>query len=154
MQALESVVTVAASAVSIARDLGLLGPLGVALVWFLASTWVFYVLYMVYAGYMVAVRSGARVRRLTRWMLYPVVLAGYLLDVVWNCTFGSLLFFEWPWAADGRSLASALTRENHPLKWTFTRRLRSHYYDNPTSWRTKQAAWWATYLNPFDPGHV
>jgi len=138
---------------NVLRDFGLLGPIARAVGWFIALTWLFYVLYMVYAGYMVAIRSGARIRRLTRWALYPVVGFGYLLDVAWNCVFGSLLFWEWPWAMDGRSLASSLTRDNHPLKWTFTRRLRSHAYDLP-SWRRTQAAWWATYLNPFDPGHV
>lgn len=142
MSEIESILRLVSSVFGIADSLGLTGPLIKGVLVFLASTWVFYLFYMVYCGYMVAVRDGARVRRLTRWMLYPAVAVGYLLDVLWNSVFGSLLFWQVPWYPGA----------GHPLKWTFTRRLR--YWKDNAGWRGDQARWWATYLNPFDPGHV
>lgn len=107
----------------------------------LIASQVFYLLFMVYASYASAVAAGRPIHKLTLVLIGPPVMLGYLLDVVWNCVLGSLLFLEPPWAVGG-----------HPLKWTFTRRLRRHKFS--ASWRGRQSAFWASLLNPFDPGHV
>lgn len=112
------------------------------LIWkVLLLTNIFYLLFLVYAAVNSARERGAKINPLTYVATVPWVAAGYLLDVLWNCTLGSLLFLEAPWAVGG-----------HPLKWTFTRRLRRH--KDKQDWRGKQARFWASLLNPFDQGHV
>lgn len=107
-----------------------------------AVTWLFYILFMVYSGFIRAKKSGAEIPKLSYALVAPVVAFGLVLDITWNVVFGSMLFLQVPWYPGS----------GHPLKWTFTRRLR-YWKDDPT-WRGKQARWWASHLNPFDPGHV
>lgn len=107
----------------------------------LGATWLFYLLFLVYAAVDEARDAGRAIPRLAKLLIYPAIAFGYLLDVAWNCTLGSLLFLEPPFAGGG-----------HPLKWTFTARLKRHR--DRADWRGRQARWWASLLNPFDPGHV
>lgn len=106
-------------------------------------TWGFYIGFLVYAAVWQAKERGEKIHWLTWLMVAPVIVVGYLVDVVWNWTLGSLLFLEPPWTVKGNAFSL-----------TFTRRLNRHYDANNNSWRGKQARFWAQLLNPFDPGHV
>lgn len=42
--------------------------------------------------------AGRTIPRLARALIYPAIAFGYVLDVAWNCTIGSALFLEPPFA--------------------------------------------------------
>ena len=109
-----------------------------ALLWIVGIVWgataTFYLLFMVFASYHTARRAGRPIPVLTYVFIGPPILFGYFLDICWNATLGSLMFWELP-----RAL-------------TFTERLQSH--KNEKGWRGKMARYWASLLNPFDVGHV
>lgn len=115
-------------------------PLNVLVV-ALGGTQAFYLMFLAYAAINRARREGKPIHWLTYVLAGPPIAAFYVFDVCWNCVIGSLIFFEPPWKVGG-----------HPLKWTFTRRLRSHKDD--AGWRGKVARFFAELLNTFDPGHV
>jgi hypothetical protein len=104
----------------------------------LAVTQVFYLLFLVFASWRTAKLAGRPIHWLTYVFIGPPIIGGFVLDLAWNCVFGSLLFLELPWRG-GKD-------------WTFTARLNRWYVD-PT-WRGKQSRFWAQLLNPFDPNHV
>ena len=108
---------------------------------FWGSTVLFYLLFLIWASY-----HQARVwHRAIPWealvLIGPAILFGFVLDVVWNTILGSVLFLEVPWVEDRR-----------PWFWTFTNRLKR--WKNDMTWRGRQARWWASLINPFDPNHV
>lgn len=107
----------------------------------LLYTWVFYLLFLVYCAFDNARERSAKIHVVSYVLGVPAVAFGYVLDVVWNITLGSLLYLEAPWAVGG-----------HPLKWTFTRRLRRHY--GKEGWRGKQTEFWAALILPFDEDHL
>lgn len=64
----------------------------------------------------------------------PWAAVGIALDIVFNATAGTLMFFELP-----RQLM-------------FTSRVKKH--KNDEDWRGDIARWWQKQLNQIDPGHV
>ena len=107
------------------------------------GTWLFYLLYLVYAGYhgaqLRAKAGGPPIKWLAKILVYPVVIVGLVLDVAWNCTIGTVLYLELPWKVENNN-------------WTFTYRVKAH--KGHATWRGKQSSWWAGFLDPFDPGHT
>jgi hypothetical protein len=108
---------------------------------FLVSTYLFWLLYMVFASFHTARRAGLKISWFSYALFLPVLLVGYPLDVLWNTVFGSLFYLEAPWAESWK-----------PWTWTFTGRCIR--WKNDSGWRGKQSMWWASVLNPFDKGHV
>lgn len=86
----------------------------------------------------VAIMHASAIRgRLTLYwkvMLYPLAVAGLLLDVAFNLTFGTLLFRELP-----RELL-------------FTSRCNRHIKGDGS--RKRMAQFWAKQLNQFDEDHI
>lgn len=84
----------------------------------------------------VAIMAAKRVELTRYWkvMLFPLAVAGLALDVLFNLTFGSVMYLELP------------------REWLFTKRCQRHVGD-PGS-RGRMARFWAKQLNLFDPGHV
>jgi hypothetical protein len=89
--------------------------------------------------------------------MVPVVLAFLVLDVLFNATWGTFYFREWPqWQKrDGKR------------EWLFTDRVERHYrtcaYEGPPTAPThvyaytgqqREAVRWAEFLNNVDPQHV
>lgn len=67
-------------------------------------------------------------------MLVPLVLVGFVLDIVFNLTFG-WMFLERP----------------HELM--FSSRVQRHFRQS-VGWRKRLAIFWARNLNVFDAGHI
>ena len=103
---------------------------------FLAILW-----FSVLWAFVAVMHAKARLEELT-WFwkvnLAPLALAGIVLDVVFNYTFGWLMFVEWPWDT-GATLFSGRVQ---------------HHYRHDTGWRLALAAFWARQLNQMDPGHI
>lgn len=71
------------------------------------------------------------------WMYAPLVMVVILLDVLFNATWGSLIYRELP------------------KEWLFTTRTKRHYYgQNSSQHQIDAAERWAYRLNAIDPGHV
>ena len=104
-------------------------------------TEVFYLLFLVFAAYHSARTAGRPIPKIALLLIGPPVAFGYLIDVAWNTTLGTVLFLEAPWAESA-----------NPFAWTFTGRLKRWKDDD--GWRGIEARGWAKLLNPFDPGHV
>jgi hypothetical protein len=69
--------------------------------------------------------------------LLPLAVAGFVLDVAFNLSFGSAMFIELP-----RELL-------------FTSRCKRHYRTTDVShWRYRLARWWRKNLNQFDRNHI
>jgi len=90
------------------------------------STWLFYL----------ALMNASRILDSATWhhkvFIYPMLVVGLPLDVLFNFIIGSLIFLE------------------IPQELLFTARLWRH--KQGSGWRYKRAVWWCdTYLNPFDP---
>lgn len=76
---------------------------------------------------------GERVHFIFLGPLAIGAVVGWLLDVAFNMTIGSLVYLELP----------------HEL--TFTSRCKRH--KKRLDWRSDKAKWWCKQLNKFDPGH-
>lgn len=70
-------------------------------------------------------------------MLAPAVLLGVALDVVFQFTFGWLMFLETPFRGG----------------YLFSGRVK-HHFRNGRGWRLRLAVFWARNLNVFDSKHV
>jgi hypothetical protein len=110
--------------------------------WTLGFVWLFYLNFILFAAWHTAKVAGRPIYWLSTVLLAPPIFIGYLQDLIFNATIGSVLFLEWPWAFDGPRFWS----------WTYTRRCRRHR-DDP-DWQGSIARWTAKVLNPFDEGHV
>ena len=67
--------------------------------------------------------------------LYLMLLVGVLADIVFNVTWGTVIFREWP------------------HEFLFTDRLKRHWYGNSKK-QQDRAFPWQRRLNLIDPGHV
>jgi hypothetical protein len=99
-----------------------------ALIW-LGALW----LYVLIMGARAAQQRG-RLTLFWQLHLYPLAIAGLLLDVAFNLTFG-LMFLELP----------------HEL--LFSSRVERHYRGS-RGWRLRLAEFWARNLNVFDQKHI
>lgn len=92
-------------------------------------------------AYVAVMHAKMRLPELTLfWKVHmlPLALIGLALDLVFNYTFGWLMFLEWPWST------------GEPL---FSGRVQ-HHYRHGDGWRLKLASFWARQLNQMDPGHI
>ncbi len=101
------------------------------MLYFLLYIWVFYILFITYAGCQQAIKARA-------WAVLipcaPVLLVAGAMDVVFNATVGCLLFLEW----------------DHTL--TFSQRLDSHYLEK--GWRGSLARDIGNVLDKVLPNHI
>lgn len=102
-----------------------------AVIWFGVHT--------LYVVAMAAKQAVAEDRLTTYWwcMLAPAAVVGVVLDMVFQFTFGWLMFLETPFRGG----------------WLFSGRVK-HHFRNSDGWRLKLAQFWAKNLNVFDPTHI
>jgi hypothetical protein len=97
-----------------------------------------YVFYLAYCTLRVARDNGklAATPLVVRSVAWLILAIGYVLDVLFNVTFGSVMFWEWP----------------HFRRLLFTARCNSHL---EASGRRGEIARWVCFgwLNPFEAGH-
>lgn len=75
-----------------------------------------------------------RLHGLNKGLAAPNVVIGFILDVLVNMTWATLVFREWP------------------REWLVTTRLQRHVNDERHSWRRDRAKWWCErVLDPLDP---
>lgn len=103
-------------------------------------TWYFGLLFAAYAAFNRA-RLAGTLRPAHWFVLAPVLVQGYPLDLAWNLLVGSAIYWEKPWNGGGWFWT-----------WTFTGRCIRHKGD--AGWRGREARGWASILNALDPGHV
>jgi hypothetical protein len=104
------------------------------LVWFFAITYCFWLHYLVFSAFQAAKDAGREIPWLAYALVMPVIAAGFAIDVVYNATFGSLMFWE---------------RPRKP--WLLTARCSSHLSD--PGWRGAEARWLCrNLLDPFQSG--
>jgi len=72
-------------------------------------------------------------RGLNKKLAIPNVIVGFLLDVLVNLTWASIVFRELP------------------REWLVTTRLQRHIRSPKHSWRRERAKWWCEQLDPLDP---
>lgn len=103
----------------------------IAALWFLLYLWVFYLGFVLYAGCQNAIAQRA-------WLVIapcaPVLLICGLMDVVFNQTFGRLMFLELTYTM------------------TFSERLDLHY--NEEGWRGSMARSIGNVLDKILPHHI
>lgn len=103
----------------------LLGSVGL-----IYATWIFYLAVMT----LIRARNDGTLPLVARWMAYPVVAVGLVLDFALHATLGTLLFAE------------------PPREWLLTQRL-SRLIRTDMGWRGDFAAWvCVNLLDAFDPG--
>lgn len=103
---------------------------------FLIHTFGLWVIY-VFVMYLKRKRDYLRARGGWRLILgYIVAVTGWVLDVLYNIVWGSVIFLQLP----------------HYSRLTFTARLK--YNKTRPGWRNRLAIWFCeTLLNPYDSGH-
>lgn len=90
-----------------------------------------YVLWLFYLAGINLVQNKDKISDFTHVIGLPLVIIGGLMDVVFNITYGSLLFLD------------------IPREWPFTERLERHL--GKDTWRGKIARWFCYHLlDPFD----
>lgn len=104
--------------------------------WFLTL----YLLWDRYVFIMAAYRAHklGRLYGLNKWLAYPSVVIGFLLDILVNICVATFVF---------RQL---------PRQWLVTTRLKEYKHDEKHAgkWRQRRADWWCTHvLHPFDEEH-
>jgi len=93
------------------------------------ALWIFYVAVM----HLKRARENGTLSRAALYLGYPVLLAGYALDVFVQVVVASVVFLD------------------PPRDWTLTGRLK-RYIAGPEGWRERVAVWMcANLLNTFDP---
>ena len=93
------------------------------------ALWIFYVAVM----HLKRARDNGTLSRPALYLGYPVLMAGYVLDVFVQVVVASVLFID------------------PPRDWTLTGRLK-RYIAGPEGWREKVAVWMCSHLlNAFDP---
>ena len=101
----------------------------------LYSFFTLYVLWILYLAVM-NLKRARDAKTITKTALcfgYPVLIVGYVLDILVNLTLMSIFFLELP------------------HETTMTSRVKRHLYHS-TGWREKLAAWFCfNLLNSFDP---
>lgn len=98
-----------------------------------------FILYLAYCAINAAKKNGKleKTPLIVRWICKFIWLLAAILDLLFNITFGSLLFRE-------------LWSYKHPL---FTQRCEKFYWEVDT-WRGTRARWFCDgWLNPFEAGH-
>ncbi len=84
------------------------------------------------------VANGAKSRAELNWFQYSVAVLFLIADVIYNFTYGAVLFME----------PASMKRK------TFTARLKYYLLTEPDSWRGKLAAFMCKYMiEPWDFGH-
>ena len=103
------------------------------LLYVFSIAYIFWCFYLMYSAFKAAQDAGRIIPTIAKWLFYPLLLAGLLLDVVYNATFGSLMFLEFP------------------RTWTLTARCSSHLKED--GWRGAEARWLCkNLLDPFQTG--
>lgn len=103
------------------------------MVYILLYVYLFWVLYVLVMGFYRAKLAG-RLTGLNLVLAYPIFLFGFVMDVVSQFTFASLVFLEWPKKGE----------------WLVTTRLKRHMAGR--GWRQKLAKYICdSILDPFDP---
>ena len=105
------------------------------------------VLEVVFANVMIIHRQAKASKGIIKYLLYiglfPLAIVGYLYDVAFNLTFGSLIFLQFP----------RLKLSFNNSEWTLTARLWRYIHD-AKGWRFDVAYWVCKYLIEFwDAGH-
>lgn len=99
---------------------------------FLWALWVFWGLYVLLMGVYRA-HLAKRLNWLTYGLAVPYLLVGVAIDVLFNATVGSLIFWE------------------RPKEWFLTQRM-IRYIKGPDCWRKRLSTWVCDKtLDPFDP---
>lgn len=103
------------------------------LVLFFAITYIFWICFLAFAGVKAAKDAGRTIPKVAMALASPFIVAAFVLDVVYNLTFGSLLFAE------------------VPRTWTLTARASSHLKED--GYRGRVARWLCSnLLDPFQTG--
>lgn len=112
----------------------------------------FYVLFSAYATWHRIQREG-KLDWHHWFFLGPWAIVGYLEDLLFNLTFGTVMYFETPWTgADTWKF----------WEWTFTGHTKRWASPTPPwsvfpilgRWRARVALWWKNFINTIEPGHV
>lgn len=78
-------------------------------------------------------RNQAKIPKVTKFFIIPIVVIGVLFDVALNIIVGTVIFLEMP------------------REWVFTSRLQRHLYKSH-GWQLRRAEWFChNILDPFDP---
>jgi len=89
-------------------------------------------------------------KRTIRYLAYPLVLFGYIVDVKFNLTYGNLMFLELP-------NFKRLKQNIGFSKLTFTARLKRHIAGPQKTgldkYRYYQAKGWCWLISKWDKGH-
>lgn len=106
--------------------------MGHAILISLIYLWVFWAMYVLVMGIYRA-HLQKRLNVVTTVLSVPFVLLGYIMDIVANLTFATVVFFEWP------------------REWLVTTRMK-RYINEKHSWRCKLSSWVCDHLlDMFDP---
>lgn len=94
----------------------------------------------VHWAYVLVMGAKARLKTLTKYwiaiLLLPAIV-GLVLDVLFQFTFGWVMFLETPFRGG----------------LMFSGRVQ-HHYRHSDGWRRRLAGWWARQLNVFDENHI
>jgi hypothetical protein len=95
----------------------------------------FYVTWALYLSVMHLVSRRDALTTPAKAFAYPLIVVALVIDVIFNVTFGSVLFVD------------------APREWLFTHRLNRYVFaPGKTTWRGRLAEWLcANLLDPFDP---
>ena len=108
------------------------------MIYFLLYVWSLYCGFILYAGCQEAIANAVKTKCWRDWLplvpVAPVLLIVGLMDVAFNATVGSLMFWEW----------------DHSL--TFSQRLDEHYLEK--GWRGSLARDIGNVLNKMMFGHI
>ncbi len=102
----------------------------------------FYVLFSAYATWHRMQKEGT-LSSFDWFFLGPWAVFGYLEVLAFDCTFGSLMYLEAPWAG---------AESWKPWTWTFTGHCKK--WKASLTWRGVVARWWQVKLNHIEAGHV
>jgi hypothetical protein len=99
---------------------------------------VMYILWIFYLAIMnlKSAKDAGTMTKVAYSLALPMLVAGYILDIVVNVTIGTLLFLDFP----------------HYKRLTLSARMSYLYEPGSTAWRSKLSEWFArNLLNNYDP---
>ena len=112
------------------------------------AAWLYFVVWFWAAAHYLHMKRDGRwdeVPRLFRYSLIAGLLPGLVLDALFNVTYGSIAFKEWP--------KEYLFSERVERWYDVYKEAYERHHPRPDR-RAKLAAWWAGVLNNIDPGHI
>ena len=97
----------------------------------------FFVLWLFFINVMTWKKHREHIPKVLQYPLYVIALVGYVVDVVFNLVYGSIIFMEWP------------------KQWTLSKRLRELLIRMPkSSYKWKVAYFMCTkMIEPWDWNH-